>query len=61
MTIDNLTQIVYAWPDTTWRYDNEYDEIIDMWKGNDYVVLTFPVTASYEEIEECVIEYFGGV
>lgn len=31
------------------------------WKGDDFIVLTFPGTASYDEIDDAIVEYFGGV
>lgn len=53
---------VYAWPDTTWRYAEEYSEEIDKWKGEDYVVIdNFDPSMSYEDIEEYIIDMFGGV
>ncbi len=45
---------VYIWPDYTWRYEDEYDVIIDMWKGDDFFQVKFPEDATYEEIDDFV-------
>lgn len=57
----SLQQTVYAWSDSSWRHAEEYCEVEDAWKGNDYIVLTYPGTATEDEIDESIDKYFRGV
>lgn len=54
------TITVYVWPDTTWRYSDEYSEENDSWKGEDFVVIdNFDSSMTYEDIDEYIVDMFG--
>ena len=41
---------VYVWPDGTWLYKREYDDLADTWRGHDYTIKYFSENATDEEI-----------
>lgn len=42
---------IYLWCDGTWRYSEEYSEIYDDWKGDDYSIVDMPEEMTYDEID----------
>lgn len=31
---------IFVWPDDSWLYRHEYDELTDRWRGQNYVTLS---------------------
>ena len=46
---------IVLWPDGTWDEMEDIDQYNH--KSDDFILLTFPNTATYQEIEECVDSY----
>jgi len=46
---------VYVWPDGTWLYAHEYNDVEDAWRGDDYAIKYFSGDSTYEEVNEAVL------
>ena len=52
---------VYAWPGLSWLYADEYDKVLDQWRG-DYITIRIPEGIDEDKISEVVMgdyEIFG--
>ena len=45
---------VYVWPDDTWLYAHEYNDVEDAWRGDDYTIKYFSGDATDEEVNETI-------
>ena len=48
---------IYIWPDGSWCWSYEYEDVIDSWRGNDYVEVDVPVHLNDEGISEFASNY----
>lgn len=42
---------IFVWPDGSWMYADEHEDIIDSWRGDDYVELLVDSWWDEEDID----------
>lgn len=51
---------IYLWCDGTWRYSEEYSDVYDSWKSDDYSIVDIPEEMTYDEIDDWCFEITKG-
>lgn len=53
------TRRVRIWPDEEWVFEDEYDEVQDQWKGDDYLTVEVPERWEMDQIYILAALYVG--
>lgn len=48
---------IYVWPDGTWVAVDDYCEVADAWRGDDYYTLDVPDSILHEDVDTYVAEH----
>ncbi len=53
---------ILVWPDGTWMNQDEHEDAIDAWRGDDHLPLAVPHRMTDEEIDEAALRAaLGGI
>lgn len=47
---------IYVWPDKSWLRKEDYEDVEENWRGDDFEIIEFQNDLSDEEIEKIINE-----